>query len=59
MSDEQVAILFQYWVTYDEEAIRSVWREHRDRAHFSKEELIDLGYSEDEIADIQRAFEGS
>ena len=59
VTDEQIAILFQYWVTYDEEAIRSAWREHKAKPRFGLEELLDLGYSPEEAADIKRAFEES
>lgn len=57
VTDEQAAILFQYWITYDEDAIRNAWVENKTRPHFSIEELRELGYTDEEAEDIKRAFE--
>lgn len=57
LNDEQIEILFRYWAEYDEDAIRRAWRERAAQPKFAMEELIALGYTEEEAEDIKRAFE--
>jgi hypothetical protein len=56
INDEQIDLLFQYWLDYDEEIIRKVYRERqadrRSKPSFRKEDLIDLGYTEEQIAEM-------
>ncbi len=56
-TDEQASILFQYWVSYDEDVIRKLWRERANKPQFSIDELRDLGYTDEEAAGIREAFE--
>ncbi len=56
-TDEQASILFQYWVSYDEDVIRKLWRERANRPQFSTEDLRDLGYTDEEAAGIKEALE--
>jgi hypothetical protein len=54
LRDEQVDVLFQYWLDYDEEIIRKNYREQQaerqNKPSFRKKDLLDLGYTEEQIA---------
>jgi hypothetical protein len=49
-------LLFQYWLDYDEEIICKVYRERqaerRNKPSFRKADLLDLGYTEKQIAEM-------
>ena len=61
LTDEQTSVLFQYWLDYDEDIARKMYREKRatevTKPAFDGEELRSLGYSEQEIEKIVRSFE--
>jgi hypothetical protein len=54
-------LLFQYWLDYDEEIIRRVYREQaaerRNKLSFRKKDLLDLGYTEEQIAEMAGVVE--
>jgi hypothetical protein len=54
VSDEQIDMLFQYWLDYDEDVIRRVYRERQaerlNKPRFKKKDLLNLGYTEEQIA---------
>jgi 2-polyprenyl-3-methyl-5-hydroxy-6-metoxy-1,4-benzoquinol methylase len=61
VSEEQIDLLFQYWLDYDEEIIRKSYREQqierRNKPSFRKKDLLDLGYTEEQIAEMAGVVE--
>ena len=61
VSDEQIDMLFQYWLDYDEEIIRRVYRERQaerlNKPSFRKKDLLGLGYTEEQIAEMAGVVE--
>jgi hypothetical protein len=62
LSEEQIDLLFQYWLDYDEEVIRSAYRERQaerqNKPRFRKKDLLNLlGYTEEQIADMAGVVE--
>jgi hypothetical protein len=61
LGDEQIDLLFQYWLDYDEEIIRKAYREReaerRNKPRFRKKDLLDLGYTEEQIASMAGVVE--
>lgn|GEM_PF-4903632 len=56
LDDVQIALLFQYWVEFDEDLIRQAAREELRKPRFDEAALRSMGYSEDQIAEIKRTF---
>jgi hypothetical protein len=55
-------MLFQYWLDYDEEVIRSAYRERQaerqNKPRFRKRDLLNLlGYTEEQIAGMAGVVE--
>lgn len=61
LTDEQAAVLFQYWLDYDEDIARRVYREKKAeedaKPSYDVDELRAMGYPEDEIERIKRSLE--
>jgi len=64
LSDNQISLLMQYWLDFDERAIREVYRERKAKEEakpkFRKKDLMDdLGFTEEEAeAEIERLTRG-
>lgn len=54
LDDAQIALMFQFWIEYDESSIRKAAREELSRPRFDDSALRAMGYSAAEVAAIKR-----
>jgi hypothetical protein len=62
LTDDQIGLLMQYWLDYDEEYFRRTYRERKavetSKPEFNRQALYDIGYTDEEI-DNEPTLRGS
>jgi hypothetical protein len=53
LADDQISLLLQYWLDYDEEYFRRTYRERKaaeqEKPKFNRKALYELGYTDEDI----------
>jgi hypothetical protein len=53
LTDNQISLLMQYWLDYDEEYFRGIYQKQKaaetSRTKFNRQCLYDAGYTDEEI----------
>jgi predicted nucleic acid-binding protein len=58
LSDNQISLLMQFWLDYDEESMRLSYRKRKAdeqaKPKYKNEDLKEIGYTDEEIEELTR-----
>jgi len=54
ISDRQIDMFFEYAMSYTDEAARWAYQKEDEKHDFDEEQLREIGYTEEEIAEINK-----